>query len=235
MMYFSSDFMKVIDFGMKWAKEIHAHKKILLKRYRHQMFFPKVSFPKPPYDPEEITSYVNQIRPYLVKRRSHRTYLIAISLCTCFCVLFAYSSREMQTFTPIDDFDVMDVPKTKDSIRPKKKKGGEKKEAEEPPIMPSPILPIEKKIECVSPAAAGVGGRKVVGGLGAPAPQNTNGEALTEGGEARLLNRVARCASEGWEVEPDQRHPDLIVQELQLTGASGVTTPGENDTRENGG
>ena len=53
-----------------------------------------------------------------------------------------------------------------------------------------------------------------------------------EGAEARLLNRVVRCTSEGWEVEPDQRHADMIVQELQLTGANGVTTPGENDTKE---
>ena len=37
---------------------------------------------------------------------------------------------------------------------------------------------------------------------------------------------------EGWEFEPDQRHADLIVQELQLTGANGVTSPRESDTRE---
>ena len=90
----------------------------------------------------------------------------------------------------------------------------------------------EIKTECVSPAAAGVGGRRVAGSPSAPAPKTTNGEAMVEGGEARLLNRVVRCTSEGWEVEPDQRHADMIVQELQLTGANGVTTPGENDTKE---
>ena len=88
------------------------------------------------------------------------------------------------------------------------------------------------KTECVSPTAAGVGGRRVAGSPGAPAPKTTNGEALTEGSEARLLNRVVRCTGDGWEVEPDQRHADLIVQELQLTGANGVTTPGEHDRRE---
>ena len=70
------------------------------------------------------------------------------------------------------------------------------------------------------------------GSPSAPAPKTTNGEAIVEGAKARLLNRVVRCTSEGWEVEPDQRHADLIVQELQLTGANGVTSPGESDTRE---
>ena len=32
--------------------------------------------------------------------------------------------------------------------------------------------------------------------------------------EGRVLNRVVRWTPEGWEVEPDQRHADLIVQEL---------------------
>ena len=50
--------------------------------------------------------------------------------------------------------------------------------------------------------------------------------------EARLLNRVVRCTLEG-DVEPDQRHADLIVQELQPTGDNGVTSPGQLDTRDN--
>jgi len=90
----------------------------------------------------------------------------------------------------------------------------------------------EIKTECVSPAAAGVGGRKATGSPGAPAPKTTNGEDIVEGAEARLLNRVVRCTSEGWEVEPDQRHADMIVQELESKGANGVTSPGESDTRE---
>ena len=37
---------------------------------------------------------------------------------------------------------------------------------------------------------------------------------------------------EGIVLEADQRHADLIVQELQLSGANGVTSLGESDTRE---
>ena len=33
-------------------------------------------------------------------------------------------------------------------------------------------------------------------------------------------------------MEPDQRHADNIIQDLQLSAANGVTSPGENDTRE---
>ena len=54
---------------------------------------------------------------------------------------------------------------------------------------------------------------------------------MVEGSECRLLNRVVRCTQNGWEIEPDQRHADLLVQALELKGANGVTTPGENDAR----
>ena len=39
----------------------------------------------------------------------------------------------------------------------------------------------------------------------------------------------------GWEVEADQRHADLIAQELALEDARGVITPGENEPRRNEG
>ena len=64
-----------------------------------------------------------------------------------------------------------------------------------------------------------------------PAATATNGEEMIEGTEGRLLNRVVRCTPDGWEVEPDQRHADLIVRELALAGANGVTTPGGNEQR----
>ena len=51
---------------------------------------------------------------------------------------------------------------------------------------------------------------------------------MVEGSECRLLNRVVRYTQNGWEVEPDQRHADLLVQALDLKGANGVTPPGEN-------
>ena len=81
----------------------------------------------------------------------------------------------------------------------------------------------EIKSQCVGPAALRVGGKAGVGssngptaaGSGAangPAATATNGEAMIEGTEGRLLNRVVRCTADGWEVELDQGHADLIVQ-----------------------
>ena len=101
----------------------------------------------------------------------------------------------------------------------------------------------EIKSQCVGTAALRLGGRASAGiphsgqpaqprGAGAsngPAPTATNGEEMIEGTECRLLNRVVRCTTEGWEVEPDQRHADMIVQELALRGANGVTSPGEKE------
>ena len=52
---------------------------------------------------------------------------------------------------------------------------------------------------------------------------------MKEGAEGILLNRVLRCTPEGWEVEADQRHADLIVHELALEKAHGVISPGENE------
>ena len=36
-------------------------------------------------------------------------------------------------------------------------------------------------------------------------------------------------------VEPDQRHVDLLSQDLELKGANGVTTPGDNEPRRQEG
>ncbi|MDA8583427.1 hypothetical protein N9L68_04320 [bacterium] len=55
----------------------------------------------------------------------------------------------------------------------------------------------EISIECVSPSAAGIGGRKMVGGSNAPSRNTTNGEVLKEDAEARLFSRVVRCTDEG--------------------------------------
>lgn len=45
--------------------------------------------------------------------------------------------------------------------------------------------------------------------------------------EARVLNRIVRYTAEGWEYEPDQRHAELIVEEMQMGSAKSVETPGE--------
>ena len=50
---------------------------------------------------------------------------------------------------------------------------------------------------------------------------------MCEGAEGRLLNRVLRCTHKGWEIKPDQRHVDLIIQDLDLGKANEVITPGE--------
>ena len=88
----------------------------------------------------------------------------------------------------------------------------------------------ETKPSCVSPAAAGVGG-KGTGSPGAPAPTATNGEVMVNGSECRFLNRVIRCTPAGWEVEPDQRCVDMLINDLELKTANGVITPGEHEAR----
>ena len=48
-----------------------------------------------------------------------------------------------------------------------------------------------------------------------------------------MLNRVVRWTPEGWEMEPDQRHVDLIIKELGLAEAKPASTPGEPEIRGN--
>ena len=43
-----------------------------------------------------------------------------------------------------------------------------------------------------------------------------------------MLNRVIRWTEDGWEMEPDQRHVDIVVKELGLSEARPVSTPGES-------
>ena len=40
------------------------------------------------------------------------------------------------------------------------------------------------------------------------------------------MNRIVRWTSEGWEVEADPRHAELIVEQLGLQGSKPVSTPG---------
>ena len=54
---------------------------------------------------------------------------------------------------------------------------------------------------------------------------------MTEGSECRLLSRVVRCTPHGWEVEPDQRDVDILIQDLDHKGANGMTTPWDNESR----
>ena len=51
--------------------------------------------------------------------------------------------------------------------------------------------------------------------------------------ECRVLNRIKRRCSDGWEYEGDQRHADFIVKSLDMQGVKFVTSPGE-DAKEKG-
>ena len=97
----------------------------------------------------------------------------------------------------------------------------------------------EIKIQCIG--SNGVPHAKT-GGAGtgpgpAPLVDAWRGESLDmkEESECRILNRVVRCTHDGWEIQPDQRHADLIVQELQLGSANKVITPGEHEPRRKEG
>ena len=57
--------------------------------------------------------------------------------------------------------------------------------------------------------------------------------------EAKVLNRVLRITADGWELEADQRHCELVIEDLKLNDAKGLAVPGvmeplvENDTSLN--
>ena len=47
--------------------------------------------------------------------------------------------------------------------------------------------------------------------------------------EARILNRVVKATSDGWEYECDQRHVEIIFEQLELQDANPLGTPGVED------
>ena len=53
------------------------------------------------------------------------------------------------------------------------------------------------------------------------------GTGLGEAQEARVLNRIIRITDRGWEYEPDQRHAEMIVEQVGLKEANSVDTPTE--------
>ena len=52
--------------------------------------------------------------------------------------------------------------------------------------------------------------------------------------ECRVLNRITRICSDGWEYEGDQRHAVFIVKSMDMQGAKFVTTLGEDAWKEKG-
>ena len=49
--------------------------------------------------------------------------------------------------------------------------------------------------------------------------------------EERVPNRVIRVTAQGWEMEADQRHVDIMIEQLNLKEAEGVSSPGEEEKR----
>ncbi len=57
------------------------------------------------------------------------------------------------------------------------------------------------------------------------------GRGSGEEREERILNRIIRATAEGWELEADQRHADIIIKQLNLVNANGVKTPSEDEKK----
>ena len=57
------------------------------------------------------------------------------------------------------------------------------------------------------------------------------GAGIGEVREARVLNRILRITELGWEYEPDQRHAEMIVEQLGLKDAKAVETPTEEEKK----
>ena len=50
--------------------------------------------------------------------------------------------------------------------------------------------------------------------------------------EAKILNRVIRATPQGWEYECDQRHVEIILEQLELTEAKPLSIPGVEEIME---
>ena len=51
-------------------------------------------------------------------------------------------------------------------------------------------------------------------------------------GEGKVLNRIIKWAREGWEMEADTRHAELVVEQLGLKNEKKVTTAGVDEEEE---
>ena len=50
--------------------------------------------------------------------------------------------------------------------------------------------------------------------------------------EVKIVNRTIRSTSDGCELEAGPKHAGLTVEQLQMSNANVVATPGVDDTRE---
>ena len=49
--------------------------------------------------------------------------------------------------------------------------------------------------------------------------------------EERILNRVIRVTTQGWEMEANKRHVDILIEQLNFKEAKGVSSLGEEEKR----
>ena len=52
------------------------------------------------------------------------------------------------------------------------------------------------------------------------------GGSMEQKVEGKVLNRTLRHIAEGWEIEADPRHAELVIEQLGLDNDSGAATPG---------
>ena len=50
--------------------------------------------------------------------------------------------------------------------------------------------------------------------------------------EGKVLNRILRCNDDGWEIEADPRHAELVIEQLGLNDDKGIGTPGVSGADE---
>ena len=55
---------------------------------------------------------------------------------------------------------------------------------------------------------------------------HTLGHEAGDEAEGKVLNRILRATGDGWEIEADPRHAELLIQQLAMDGTKGVTSPG---------
>ena len=48
--------------------------------------------------------------------------------------------------------------------------------------------------------------------------------------EGKILNRIIRATDKGWEYECDQRHVELLIEQLDLSATKTLSIPGVEDT-----
>ena len=58
------------------------------------------------------------------------------------------------------------------------------------------------------------------------------GSGAGEVSEGRVLNRIIRVGSRGWQYEPDQRHAEILIKTMGLENAKPVKTPGEEENKK---